>query len=217
MKKFILTVLLLGLGACGGGKQPAHNGIMSAAECQTADWRSVGYEDANRGLKTDNLRNYRRACAEFGISPDLEGYLAGHAQGLAVYCQPQNGFRLGTQGQQYNGGCPFAMEGAFRAAFAEGAGLYDRQMAVDQSRSQLDYARQRSKEIEFQIVDRTAAAASPLMFPADRIAIGLEIKNLIQEKAALNASIPQLEQDHEAAQADYDAYRASLTGRYAES
>lgn len=215
MRKFIFTALLLALAGCsGGGDKEVQRTGMTAAQCQTADWRGVGYDEGSTGHGTSGISAHRRACAEFGVSPDLDAYLAGHAQGIAVYCQPQNGFNLGRNGNQYSGGCPLAMEGAFTAAMADGLGLYERQAKVNDLRGQLTYARQRDKEIEYQLVNQGGSLINPLDNPLNKVSTGLTIKNLMEEKAALKASIPQLEHDLDVAQADYEAYRVSLAGRY---
>lgn len=215
MRKFIFAALLLALAGCGGGgdKKVQRTG-MTAAQCQTADWRGVGYDEGATGHGTSGIAAHRRACAEYGVSPDLDAYLAGHAQGIAVYCQPQNGFNLGRNGHQYGGGCPLAKEGAFTSAMADGFGLYERQAKVNDLRGQLTYARQRNKEIEYQLVSQGGSLINPLDNPLNKVSTGLTIKNLMEEKAALKASIPQLEHDLDAAQADYETYRAGLAGRY---
>lgn len=216
MRKFIFTALLLAVAGCGGGgdKKVQQTG-MSAAECQTADWRTVGYEEGATGHGTDGIAGHRRDCARYGISPDLDGYLAGHAKGIAVYCHPQNGFNLGRNGHQYSGGCPFAMEGAFMTAMADGKGLYDRQTAVNNIQQQLTYAAQRIQEIDYALADKVTDVPGLLLNPLRSVSAGLEVKNLVKERKQLKASVPQLEHDLDAAVADYEGYRDSLMGRYA--
>src|SRR5687767_3457821 len=64
---------------------------MSKDECRTVDWRTVGYEDGVAGRAGDRIGDHRRACAEYGVSPNLAAYQAGRTQGLREYCQPHNG------------------------------------------------------------------------------------------------------------------------------
>jgi len=53
--------------------------------------------------------------------------------------------------------------------------------------------------------------ATPL---ADRVNIGIQIKQLTQEKGDLERSIPRMEADLNNAQYELNDYRASISGRY---
>ena len=63
---------------------------MSKDECRTVDWRTVGYEDGVAGRSGERIGEHRKACAEHGVTPDLNAYRAGRAEGLREYCQPHN-------------------------------------------------------------------------------------------------------------------------------
>ena len=60
---------------------------MSAQECQSTDWRTVGYEDGVNGFAGDRIGRYRNACSEHGVTPDLAQYQAGRDQGLTEFCK----------------------------------------------------------------------------------------------------------------------------------
>ena len=47
-----------------------------------ADWRTVGFEDGTAGRSEGGIGRYRQQCSEHGVTPDLESYRAGHAEGL---------------------------------------------------------------------------------------------------------------------------------------
>ena len=93
---------------------------LSQEECEVADWRSIGYEDGMRGHTADRIGEHRKACAEFGVSPDLDGYLAGRDEGLLRYCTERNGYKLGVAGSGYKPVCPEAVESAFRSGYEYG-------------------------------------------------------------------------------------------------
>ncbi len=99
---FILIAQSLTLAACANG--------MNSAECVTADWRAIGYEDGAQGRGTGSFGARRKACAEHGVTPDFQAYMAGRYKGLAQFCRPQNGYRLGTKGYRYTGVCPVELE-----------------------------------------------------------------------------------------------------------
>lgn len=128
MRWILVTAVLLVLTGCSGKAEERKAQL--EAQCMTADWRAIGYEDGAKGRKTDTIGRHRKNCAQFGITPNLDAYLDGHAKGIAYYCQPQNGYNQGTRGRRYTGGCPAGQEAAFAAATDTGYGLYTRQKAV---------------------------------------------------------------------------------------
>jgi hypothetical protein len=94
----LVTVTALLLTACSTS--------MTKDECRTVDWRTVGYEDGVAGRPGDRIARHRKDCAEHGVTPDLDAYLAGRAAGLREYCQPNNGYRAGVTGATYYDTCP---------------------------------------------------------------------------------------------------------------
>ena len=71
---------------------------MSEQACVTADWRTVGFEDGTAGRSEGSIGRYRQQCSEHGVTPDLESYRAGHAEGVQIYCKESNGFAVGHSG-----------------------------------------------------------------------------------------------------------------------
>ncbi len=45
---------------------------MDSAECVTADWRAIGYEDGSQGRGTGAFAARRKACADHGVTPKFE-------------------------------------------------------------------------------------------------------------------------------------------------
>ena len=88
---------------------------MGKDECLTSNWRSIGYEDGARGYPPERIGNHRKACAKHSVSPDLQAYQAGRAEGLQAFCQPHKGFQLGSRGGNYAGVCPAELEPDFWA------------------------------------------------------------------------------------------------------
>ena len=207
MRQVLTIAVLLALGGCSSTS-------MTKAECSTADWRAIGYEDGAKGRSTETFGVRRKACAEHGVAARFDAYLAGHDEGLAVFCRPQNGYRLGARGYRYSGTCPAHLEQGFRSAHADGYGLYERRRARDGIARELQRSKRRSNEIEHLLVDRTARLASPMLMPAQRASIAVEIKQLAEEKAQLHQHIRQLEHDHALASEDYEAYRSQVASRY---
>ena len=103
---------------------------MSEQACLTTDWRTVGFEDGSLGRSEAHIANYRKACSEHGIAPDLEAYRAGHAEGVEVYCRPSNGFEVGHSGAVYQGVCPAGAAKDFLASYNSGRRLYELESAL---------------------------------------------------------------------------------------
>jgi len=127
-KPLAAAAVLLALAGCAG---------MSEQACLTSDWRTVGFEDGSLGRSEATIGNYRKACAEHGVSPDLEAYRAGHADGVQAYCKPGNGFEVGHSGATYQGVCPANLEQDFVAEYNTGRRLHDLEWAVQRIDSQI--------------------------------------------------------------------------------
>lgn len=94
-----LTVLIV-LGSCA---------TLSESECKTGEWTVVGFEDGAQGRQPEFIAQHREACAEYGIAPDLDEYLAGRERGLVQYCTPQRAYDLGRQARPVANVCPAAL------------------------------------------------------------------------------------------------------------
>lgn len=207
MRQILAVTALLVLAGCSATS-------MSKAECKTADWRGIGYEDGAKGRSSDTFGARRKSCAEHGVAANFDAYLGGHEQGLAVFCRPQNGYRLGSKGYRYSGACPGHLEQEFRTAHADGYGLYERRKARDGIARELRHSKRRAGHVEDELIKNTARLASPVMSPAQRTNLAIDIKNLAEEKVKLQQHIQQLEHDHAVASEDYEAYRSQVASRY---
>ena len=208
MRWILATALLLSLAACSSSSG------MGEAECQTADWRAIGYEDGAQGYSAESFGGRRKACAEHGVTAKFDDYMSGHGEGLARFCRPQNGYQLGTRGYRYTGICPAHLEGPFLVAHADGYGLYERRAAVNRIGKRLTYSRNRSSEIEYLVVEKTTLMLAPTTLGPERALLAVELKQLAEEKFEVERSIDQLEAEHVEAQRDYEAYRNSIANRH---
>ncbi len=130
---------------------------MSKDECRVVDWRTVGYEDGVAGRASDSIGRYRKACASAGVTPDLNAYRAGRAEGLREYCQPQNGFRTGAHGADYAGFCPADLAPAFTRAYESGLELHARKHRLNEAMAKLASTRSEIDSIEHQMVSNGSA------------------------------------------------------------
>lgn len=204
MRPAPIVSLCLLLAGCAG---------MDAAECRTADWRAIGYEDGVQGRGAEFFATRRKDCAEHGVVARFDAYTVGRNDGLAQFCRPLNGYQLGTQGYQYRGICPAELETAFVSAHADGYGLYQRYATLQGIRTRLNHRKKRANDVERQFVEKTAALVALTTPPNQRANLAVDLKQLADEKAQLRETIAQLERDEIVAARDYDAYKHHLETR----
>ena len=205
-KALLVPVVTLLLGACAAK--------MSKDECRTVDWRTVGYEDGVAGRPGDRIGEHRRACAEYGVTPDLNAYLAGRTAGLREYCQPHNGYRAGVSGYTYYDTCPADLAEQFEKAYDEGRALYVRERRVtetdqliEEKRSEIRRLEDRVAESAFDVIDATSTAE-------ERTQAVLDTKQAAERIGQLKSEITELEKERARYQAELDAYRRTVVARY---
>jgi ribosome modulation factor len=206
----LLRVTALGIGVILLG---ACSSQMSKDECRTVDWRTVGYEDGVAGRPGDRIGEHRRACAEHGVTPDLNAYLAGRADGLKEYCQPHNGYRAGAGGRTYHDVCPADLAAAFEQAYDEGRALFVREQRVRDADQQIETRRTEIRRLEdriaasaFEVVDEKATAEQ-------RTQAVLDTKQAAERIGRLKAEIVDLEKERARYQAELEAYRKTAPVR----
>jgi hypothetical protein len=106
-------------------------------ECLRADWYAIGLEDGARGLPLERAGDHRRACAEHGVTPKIEPYLAGRNEGLKSYCTYEKGFSVGRAGQSNSGACPGGTGANFSVGFQRGREIYDLRHRLDTVNDQI--------------------------------------------------------------------------------
>src|SRR5437899_1183314 len=111
---------------------------MSKDECLAMDWRTIGYEDGVEGYSGDHIAEHRKACAKYGVRANLDQYQQGRSQGLREFCQPANGYHLGSRGGSYYGVCPVELERPFLAAFDSGHQLWVLSARVSNAQNELE-------------------------------------------------------------------------------
>jgi len=191
---------LLVLGGCSS---------MNQNECLTADWRTIGYEDGVNGYSGDRIAQYRKACAKYGVTTNLDLYQRGRAQGLLEFCQPANGYRAGVQGRSYNGVCPASLEPKFIAAYGAGHQLYVLQSKVSSTDAQIEYKRSELNSLEHGVAAKAVQVTSNDSTAQDRADALIDAEQTAERIGRLKAEIRQLETDRIKYERDLETYRAS--------
>jgi Protein of unknown function (DUF2799) len=199
-KGYIIAATLLaalGLSGCA---------TMNRSECQTVDWRTVGYEDGVSGQSSGRIAQHRKACAKHGVAPDLDAYQSGREQGLREYCTADNGFRLGERGASLPAFCPDDRQMAFESAYRDGFHLYQLRASLNQAVNSLEAARREQHDIEHQLVGLSDLIVAKDTETAARAQALLDVKHLAERQGRLKSRIRQLEEERVLRQRDLDDY-----------
>lgn len=198
----LAVTALLGLGGCA---------TMSADECLTVDWTTVGFEDGSRGYTSDRLGSHRKACAKHGVAPDFAAYQSGHAQGVEAFCQPGRAFSYGENGGNYNGVCPADMEPAFLEAYNAGYKLHSLRASVSTAGSMIYSKEQELDRTEKRIAAAEAQLISDETTSEQRVLLLDELKELAERSGELEAEIKQLIADKARIEQELSYYESTVT------
>ncbi len=203
--KFLNIVLVLALAGLSGCAS------MSADECLTVDWATIGFEDGSRGYTADRVGTHRKACAKHGVAADLAAYQRGHAQGIETFCQPGRGFNFGVNGGGYRGVCPAHLEQEFLEAYSAGHKLYSLRSSLNTANSLIhskevekDNAEKRIVAAQFELIDDETTSEQ-------RVNLLLELKDLAERIGELDVEIDQLIADRARIEQDLQYYESTLT------
>jgi hypothetical protein len=188
----------------------ACSATMSKDECRAVDWRTVGYEDGVAGYSGERIGQHRKACAEYGVTPDLNAYRAGRAEGLREYCQPHNGYRAGVSGAPYYDSCPPELAPAFVAAYQSGRELYVREQRVADADAAIAYRRREVARLESSVADRALTVMSETATADERAQAVLDTKHAAERMGRLKSEIATLERDRARYQQELEAYRSTV-------
>lgn len=155
---------------------------MSKDECLTADWYAIGYESGIRGQREAQISEHRKACAEYGVTPNLASYLRGREAGLQKFCTPRNGYRLGRAGRGYAGVCPAALDSDFLQSYRAGRELYDIEQNINRLGRRVKAKQSELRQINKDIADKQAELIAAGKTPSQRALLLAELLDL-QEQA----------------------------------
>ena len=137
---------------------------LSKVECQAGDWRGIGISDGNRGLWSSRFEQHVDACAEYGVVPNRELYMAGYNEGLKNYCQLDKAARIGTDGGVYRQVCSGEIGLSFGRVYVAARDVY--------------LARDEADSIRDEIDDVTRELTQPDVTDAARVVLGQRMSSL---------------------------------------
>lgn len=183
---------------------------MSESQCQLADWETVGFEDGVAGRSGAAIGEYRRDCAKAGVVPDRQAYETGRQAGLAEYCRPANGYRLGDRGAGYAGVCGGHDEYAFLDAYRAGRVLYELRLNVNRHVAALDRLHGDIDDQKLRIAEIEKKLIAPETTTEERITLLVDLKQASELVGELEGAVFTEQQALAEAQARLnDAERAS--------
>jgi hypothetical protein len=190
--------------ACGGCAS------MSKEECMATDWRTVGYEDGVAGYSGNRIAQHRKACAKYGVAPDLSAYQSGRNSGLREFCVAQNGFRVGARGASYNAVCPADLEPAFLGAYETGRELNRLRVRVTNTENRINSLRNEVDNFDRDLISSAAEIMRPDTTTERRAQLVLDTRSMAEHRGEAKAEIPRLEGDLVHYQRDLADFRAHL-------
>ncbi|MBK4734195.1 DUF2799 domain-containing protein [Noviherbaspirillum pedocola] len=195
-QRIAAMVFALACGACS---------TMSPEQCRNADWRQVGYADGVEGYPGSRIQDHASACAASNVTPDLTAYLAGRADGLRIYCQPEKGFDVGRKGRPDNAGdCPEPMRSAFLEQYQRGRQINAIESEISSLSSSLENERRMQRRNDDRIDEIRKELGRQNLDPARRNTLLEEMNRIVERKEDNGRRRLRLQRDIDDAQRRLD-------------
>ncbi|EPJ44637.1 MAG: hypothetical protein OFPII_33490 [Osedax symbiont Rs1] len=110
---------------------------LNQAECVSANWFDLGYDDVQQGNRSLYVAKHTDACAEYGITPDFAQYKLGWQQGLTKFCTAQSGWRYARSGSYYHNTCPQSSEPQFFSGYRLGEKINARESTISTAKKEI--------------------------------------------------------------------------------
>jgi len=134
MRAIFSTAMLAFLGACAS---------LTQEQCLSGDWQNIGYNDGVRGRLESYVSRHFDACSEVGVTPNVQAWMAGRAQGLPLYCTPSNAYNIGRNGDNLSPVCPASQRYELQRAWDWGQEYYEISEQIDDLEDEEHDIRQR--------------------------------------------------------------------------
>ena len=152
-------------------------GTIPEQECGKVDWYELGVKDGRAGYPPERVAQHRDACKGVKVEPDELKYLQGRKVGINDYCQPENAFRDGLAGNEYNGVC----DATFARNHAAALRVATLRHAIERNRGDISW---RESEIRS---DKTSDSR--------RAQLRSDIRELDRNREALRDDLARAERD----------------------
>ena len=200
-----LTLAVFGLSACAN---------MNQAQCETANWQAIGYEDGVSGVRDSQFSQHRQECAAHGVTANIDDYLKGHNEGSQQYCTHSNGFFLGIKGKNYNRNCPEELVPLFLSGLNDGKQIYSAQRELDAKDDALERLFARIENFELTISDKKNEMIADGLLRSERLEIRQQIESLEIEMLGLIELIPKYQDEQAEAARQYERVQRTFANYF---
>jgi hypothetical protein len=182
---------------------------MDKSECRQADWQMIGIEDGAKGHPVSYIGNHRKACAEYGVQPDLAQYRNGHQTGLTQFCTASNGFNQGRAGRKYNEVCPAGLREQFVRGYNTGRELNLLNSEIHHMRHDVQLKETEMKELGERMQNIETVLVSGAISAKDRKTLLEQFKEMQPRMTTLKSDIRDLNLAVVRRQHEYDILDSS--------
>ena len=187
---------------------------MNEDQCLVGDWGGQGWRDGAAGRQVSRLDEHAKACAKYGVAPNMSAYLASREDGLRTYCTWESGFRQGRQGNSYGGVCAPAEERDFLPAYEDGRRIYAVEQAVSSAESALNSAISRIGDREDKLEAKERELRQEGLTDEERQRIRERIREVRGEIRDARRDARQAEDDLRYAEVEARIVIGAIGGRY---
>ncbi len=177
---------------------------LNEAECREADWEIIGLEDGSAGMPLSQIGQHRKACAEYGVKPDIGEYQLGHTDGVRLFCSPRKGYELGKAGRGHHEVCPSDLRAAFVAAYDNGRDVHNAQRALRNLQNRIKAAHLDLDDITQETAELEAILVSGGGSVVDRQSWLDQIKRLRADEQQVRYDLLQLEHEASDQKSEYE-------------
>jgi len=181
---------------------------MNRAECLNADWYMIGMEDGMRGALPSYIGKYRRACAKYNITPDLEAYRNGHNEGISQFCTKARGFYMGEGGASYTGICPPELEYEFLEGYNQGRRLHNMRQEINSISSGIRSDQNKLSALKKALKEKKSKLISDGTPAFERILLLEEINKLQVKIHKLDRKIMDQKEYKDSKEMEYQDFKA---------
>lgn len=190
----ILIGGLLAAAGCASGPPAPPRPTLTAEQCVSTDWAALGRADGLAGHGFDWMQRHVSACADSGITPDVDVYRAAMVEGQRAYCTPARGFSLAVRGRSYtNGWCAADLEPAFLTAYADGVIVQQSYQNTVTADSRLADARRQLDQIAYDTTTAEQRLAVEGITEAEVDSLRARLRNLRDQRETTERSMRELE------------------------
>lgn len=209
MRKFGILAAVAVCGALVAGCE-----TLNEDQCRAGDWEGIGYTDGANGRQPDRFGDHVKACSQYQITPDQQGYLRGRDRGLPAYCNPERGFLEGRQGHSYGGVCPVQLERDFVAGYDDGRVVWDSQQRVDRAESDISTAQSRWDQADRYLRENERRLNDPNLSDEERSSIRERMRRQRDDRRQADEDLREARYRRDEAEREVNQLRYRFGPRY---